>query len=355
MEFLYEYGLFLAKAITLVIAIIAVLTVIAANAMKQKGDKKGELTITNLTESFSDLKHHLQEELLSKEALKALEKKEKEQAKADKKAEKEKLKSKEKSGESDEDEASRLFVIDFNGSMDAHEAENLREEVNAVLSVINPQDEVLVRLESPGGVVHGYGLAASQLARFRERDIKLTAAVDKVAASGGYMMASVANTILAAPFSIIGSIGVIAQIPNFHRLLKKHDIDFEQMTAGEFKRTLTLFGENTDAGRDKFKEELEETHQLFKGHINQFRPELNLDKVATGEHWYGTQAKSLGLIDEVQTSDDFLMAKAEEKDVFLVKYQTKKTFAEKLPIAAAATIDNTLGRVMNRLDNLRHS
>ncbi len=347
MSFLYEYGLFAAKAITLVIAFILILSAIAASAMKNKSDKKGELSIRNLSDQFSEMKLHLQSELLSKDEIKAIEKAQK---KADKEAAKLAKEKASNAGDNTESEP-RLFVLNFNGSMDAHEAETLREEVTAVLAVATSNDEVLVKLESPGGVVHGYGLASSQLARIRERNIPLTAAVDKVAASGGYMMASVANNIVAAPFAIIGSIGVIAQIPNFHKILKKHDVEFEQLTAGEYKRTLTLFGENTDAGRSKFKQELEETHQLFKQHINQYRPQLELEKVATGEHWYGLQAKELGLIDSITTSDDYIMAAVQEKDVYEVKYEVKKGFAEKLPISLAAAADKTFMKLWQRLQS----
>ncbi|AWB67431.1 protease SohB [Saccharobesus litoralis] len=356
MDFLYEYGLFLAKAVTWVAAIVIVLGAIAANAMKGKGGKKGELELTNLSEHFAEVKRNIKAELLSKEEFKALEKAEKEaekkRAKAAKQAAK-KAKDSQDDSPKESDQKGKIYVVDFKGSMDAHEAESLREEVSAILAVANKQDEVVVRLESPGGVVHGYGLASSQLARFRQKEIPLTVAVDKVAASGGYMMACVANKILSAPFAIIGSIGVLAQIPNFHRLLKKNNIDFEQLTAGEFKRTLTLFGENTDAGRDKFKQELEETHTLFKQHINDFRPALDIDKVATGEHWYGSQAKDLGLIDDVQTSDDYLLEQYETKDVFQVKYVQKKSLSDKLPIGAAKMADAIFVKAWQRLQSLK--
>lgn len=233
MEFLYEYGLFLAKAITFVIAVIAIIIAIASSAMKQ-GGKKGDLEITDLSEQYSEVEDDIIHHLLSKEALKEKEKK-------DKKAEKEQAKIAKKASKDDSEEKTetpRLFVVDFNGSIDAKEVGSLREEISAILTVAKPSDEVFVRLESGGGMVHGYGLAASQLDRVRQKNIPLTACVDKVAASGGYMMACVANKIVSAPFAIIGSIGVIAQVPNFHKLLKKNDVDFEQFTAGEFKLSL---------------------------------------------------------------------------------------------------------------------
>lgn len=287
MEFLYEYGLFLAKAVTIVVAIVAVVVLVLASAVKQKADK-GELKLTNVSEELKDLKHDLKEELLSKKQFKAYEKGLKAEAKAKEKAEK---------ADGEAAPTPRVFVIDFKGSIDAHEVASLREEISAILAIAEPGDEVVVNVESGGGMVHGYGLAASQLDRLRSAEIPLTICVDKVAASGGYMMACVANTIYAAPFAIVGSIGVVAQIPNFNRLLKKHDIDYEQHTAGDFKRTLTLFGENTDEGRQKFQEELEETHVLFKAFISKYRPTLDIAKVATGEHWYGQQALDLGLVD----------------------------------------------------------
>ncbi len=343
MEFLYEYGLFLAKAITFVLAVGAIVVVIAGAAVKQQ-HKKGELDITDLSEQFHDTEADIVHALLTKEELKEKEKQdkkaEKAQAKADKKAA--------KSGDDKTEEKSRVFVVDFNGSIDAKEVTSLREEVSAILSVAKPEDEVFIRLESGGGMVHGYGLASSQLDRIRQHNIPLTVSVDKVAASGGYMMACVANKIISAPFAILGSIGVIAQVPNFNKLLKKHDIDFEQFTAGEFKRTVTMFGENTEKGKEKFIEELEETHVLFKNFVSERRPSLDIAKVATGEHWFGMTALKLGLVDSIQTSDDYLQAKSKSHKVVAIKYEVKKGLAEKFSKAASLSAESFLGKLLQR-------
>ncbi|MER2494007.1 protease SohB [Catenovulum sediminis] len=344
MQFLYEYGLFFAKTITFVIAIIAII-VAAAAAKKGKGNRKGELEVTNLTERFSELKESIESQLLDKDALKRKQKALKQQ---EKKAAKEK-----KSKDTDEQADSKLFVIDFKGSVDAHEVDNLREEVSAILAVATEKDEVLLRLESGGGVVHGYGLAASQLVRIRDKNIPLTVAIDKVAASGGYMMACVADKIVAAPFAIVGSIGVIAQLPNFNKVLKKNDIEFEQITAGEFKRTLTIFGENTDKAREKFKSELEEIHSLFVQHISQYRQDLDVAKVATGEHWMGSQAQQLGLVDELITSDELITQKIANMPVYQVKYSIAKSFLDKLPIAAASSIESVFMRLTGKMNEMK--
>ncbi len=338
LEFLYEYGLFLAKAVTLVLAVVAIVAVIAGAAIKQKA-KKGELEIEDLSEHFEDVEQEIVHSLLTKEELK-------EKEKADKKAEKERVKAAKKGDTPDA--KPRMFVLDFKGSIDAKEVASLREEVSAVLAVAKPEDEVFVRLESGGGMVHGYGLASSQLDRIRQREIPLTVAVDKVAASGGYMMACVANKIIAAPFAILGSIGVLAQVPNFNKLLKKNDIEFEQLTAGEYKRTLTMFGENTEKGREKFVEELEETHQLFKDFVNEHRASLDIAKVATGEHWFGTKAKALGLVDSIQTSDDYLFDAVKTHKIVGIRYETKKGFAEKLSKAASLSADSFISKLLQR-------
>ena len=348
MEFLYEYGLFLAKTVTFVVAVIAIVAVIATSAIKQK-HKKGELEITDLSEQFEEVEEEIVHALLNKEELKQKEKADKLIAK--KKAKEEKALAKE-NAKSENDKViegkSRVFVIDFKGSIDAKEVSSLREEVSAILSVATKNDEVFVRLESGGGMVHGYGLASSQLDRIRQHEIPLTVSVDKVAASGGYMMACVANKIIAAPFAILGSIGVIAQLPNFNKLLKKNDIDFEQFTAGEFKRTVTMFGENTQKGKEKFIEELEETHVLFKDYVNEHRPSLDLDKVATGEHWFGTKALELGLIDTIQTSDDYLQKLSKSHKVVAIKYEVKKGLAEKFAKAASLSVEGVLGKLMQK-------
>ena len=335
MEFLYEYGLFLAKTVTFVLAIIAIIAAIAASAMKQK-HKKGELEITDLSEQFEEVEHEMIEHLLSKEQLKKKEKEDKKQAKEKAKAE--------KNAESEEAE-SRVFVVDFKGSIDAKEVNSLREEISAILTVATPKDEVFVRLESGGGMVHGYGLASSQLDRVRQQEIPLTVSVDKVAASGGYMMACVANQIISAPFAILGSIGVIAQLPNFNKILKKNDIEFEQITAGEFKRTLTMFGENTDKAREKFTEEIEETHVLFKDFVSEHRPSLEIAKVATGEHWFGTKAKELGLVDKIQTSDDYLQVASKDHKILSIKYVQHKSLAEKFSKAVSLSLESLIGKV----------
>lgn len=337
MEFLYEYGLFLAKTVTFVIAVVAIIAAIASTAIKQK-HKKGELEVTDLSEQFEDIEDEINHSLLTKEQLKAKEK----QAK---KVAKEKAKAQKKATNAIDNIEAKIFVVDFKGSIDAKEVNSLREEITAILMVATDKDEVFVRLESGGGMVHGYGLAASQLDRVRNHNIPLTIAVDKVAASGGYMMACVADKIISAPFAILGSIGVIAQVPNFNKLLKKHNVEFEQFTAGEYKRTVTMFGENTEKGRQKFIEELEETHILFKQYVSERRPNLDINKVATGEHWFGTTAKTLGLVDDILTSDDYLQEASKSKKILVIKYATHKTLAEKLSKAAALTLETTLGKL----------
>src|SRR5690606_19126465 len=236
----------------------------------------------------------------------------------------------EKKERGDGDERPRIFVIDFKGDLRASAAESLRHEVSAVLGVANERDLVLVRLENAGGTVHDHGFAASQLARVRKQRIPLYVAVDKVAASGGYLMACVADKIIAAPFAIIGSIGVLAQLPNFHRLLESKGVDFEQVSAGRYKRTLTMFGKNTEEGREKLKEELVEVHELFKRQIAEHRPQVDVDAVATGEHWYGAKSLELGLIDEITSSDDWLLAAARERDVYKVTYKRRRNVSERL-------------------------
>lgn len=338
-----EYGLFLAKIVTVVVAIAIVITLIA-NLTQRKKAQRGELRVTRLGEEYKEMKEEVAAALLDPHQHKQWHKNQKKKNKQEAKA----AKARAKRGEAAPAGKPTLYVLDFKGSMDAHEVSALREEVTAVLAVAKPQDEVLLRLESPGGVVHGYGLAASQLQRLRERQIPLTVAVDKVAASGGYMMACVANNIVAAPFAIIGSIGVVAQIPNFNRLLKRNDIDIELHTAGQYKRTLTLLGENTEEGREKFREDLNETHQLFKGFVHSMRPSLDIDAVATGEHWYGVQAQEKGLVDEISTSDDLIIARMQERDVVSLRYMQRKRLMDRFTGSAAQSLDRLLLRWWQR-------
>ncbi|RDK97247.1 inner membrane peptidase [Enterobacillus tribolii] len=335
------YGLFLAKVATVVVAIGALILLIFILRQK-KGGYKGELQLSDLGEEYRAMRRSMQEARMDDAALKAWQKQQK-------KEEKEKAKRQKDAAKNGGGEIKPcLYVIDFKGSMDAHEVGALREEISAVLAVAKNGDEVLLRLESPGGVVHGYGLAASQLQRLRQAGVRLTVAVDKVAASGGYMMACVADRIVAAPFAIIGSIGVVAQIPNFNRWLKKNDVDVELHTAGEFKRTLTMLGENTEQGREKFREELNVTHQLFKQFVSQQRPSLDVDSVATGEHWYGAQAKDKGLVDAIGTSDDLLIAEMENHDVIGVRFAPRKRLMDRFAIGLTEGADRLMLRWWQR-------
>ncbi|MDI6439725.1 protease SohB [Cronobacter dublinensis] len=343
MNLFAEYGLFLAKIVTVVVAIAIVITLIA-NLTQRKKAQRGELRVTRLGEEYKEMKEEVAAALLDPHQHKQWHKNQKKKNKQEAKA----AKARAKRGEAAPAGKPTLYVLDFKGSIDAHEVSALREEITAVLAVAKPQDEVLLRLESPGGVVHGYGLAASQLQRLRERQIPLTVAVDKVAASGGYMMACVANNIVAAPFAIIGSIGVVAQIPNFNRLLKRNDIDIELHTAGQYKRTLTLLGENTEEGREKFREDLNETHQLFKEFVHSMRPSLDIDAVATGEHWYGVQAQEKGLVDQISTSDDLIIARMQEHDVVSLRYMQRKRLMDRFTGSAAQSLDRLLLRWWQR-------
>ena len=244
----------------------------------------------------------------------------------------------------------KVYVIDFNGDTAASAVASLREEITLILATAKAgRDRVVLRLESPGGMVHGYGLAAAQLVRLRDAGFHLTICVDKVAASGGYMMACIGSEIISAPFAIVGSIGVVAQVPNFNRLLKEKHIDFELYTAGQFKRTVTMFGENTAEGKAKFEEELQQTHNLFKHFVEKYRPQLNVEKVATGEHWYGEDALSLNLVDKLQTSDEYLLSLLPQHDVYAVQTRRKPTLGEKLGLQAAQMADSFIPSVMNKL------
>lgn len=389
MEFLTEYGLFLAKTLTIVVAIGIVIALMLSASMKGQSHEKGQLEIVKINERFEDLANAVKSAILPHEVLKSEEKDKKKLAKEEAKKLKASLKQKKKQGAENSPEKSvateltgteqgadgaaatdviatasdentqvadgedkkRVFVTDFDGDIKASATEELRQVISAILAVASPKDEVVVRLESGGGMVHSYGLAASQLKRITAKNIPLTVCVDKVAASGGYMMACVANNIVSAPFAIIGSIGVLAQLPNFHRLLKKHDVDYEQFTAGEYKRTVTMFGENTEKGRQKFNEELEDTHVLFKDFIKDNRPQVDVEEVATGEVWYGTRAIDQNLIDSINTSDQYLYDLKDEAEIFEVNYTHKKSFAEKIGISAEAAFDRVVTRWVQRMTN----
>lgn len=309
MSFLAQYGMFALKSVTLVITVLLLLAGIVAILGKKP---KPGLAIDSLNKDYDEIKQRMSREVKGKKSKNSTWGKKALQGRPS------------------------LFVIHFNGDIKASQVSQLRDEITAVLAVADEQDEVVILLESPGGMVNGYGLAASQLQRIRDRKIPLTVCIDKVAASGGYLMSCVANRIIAAPFAIIGSIGVVAQIPNVHRWLKKNNIDVELVTAGEYKRTLTMIGENTEKGRKKFQEDLESIHQAFRNYVVANRHQLDIEKVSTGEHWLAVDAYDLRLVDALKTSDDYLTEKMVSHNAFKISKQSKQSMVEKLFKPAAS-------------------
>ena len=320
MEYLYDYLLFLAQAVTIAVVVMLIIGALGNLSQRHRGEgHRGYLQLTHINDRLEDYEEQIKASLLSKVDYK-------QRAKT---LEKERKKRDKTKGRGDA-AVKTVFVLDFHGDLQASKVNNLRREITAVLTTAQANDEVVVRLESTGGVVHGYGLAASQLHRVRDQGVKLTVAVDKVAASGGYMMAAVANRIIAAPFAVLGSIGVVAQVPNVHRLLKRNDVDVELLTAGKYKRTLTVLGENTDEGRDKFQQELEDTHRLFQAHIADYRPSVDMETVATGETWYGQEAVANHLVDAISTSDSYLVEACAQGPVYHVKWVEHRKPLERL-------------------------
>ena len=424
MNYLYEYLIFLAQAVTVVAALLVVLSAFVSMAAKRRSMAMGHLEVFRLNDHFDNLKQSIEQALLPpaefRKAAKRAAKRRKmhlkkaseqvsgesptklrgraaggqrpdeqndadqgdqhggdgdggngadtdyrnateasDEAAASNQTEADKTGSAKESeaGESGQESGTateepppgRVFVITFKGDLQASHVTHLRHEINAILAEAHEGDEVVARVESPGGLVQGYGLAASQLLRVRNHNLNLVVAVDKVAASGGYLMAAVANRVIAAPFAVVGSIGVVAQIPNVHRLLKKKDVDVEVLTAGKYKRTLTVFGENTEEGRQKFLDDMEDLHVLFQEFLADKRPGLDLEKVATGEAWYGQRALDLHLVDEIQTSDEYLMNRCAETDVFEIRWREPQKPLEKVLSQVENRVEGLLGRLFQRL------
>lgn len=330
METLIELGVFTSKALVIIIGFIVVIGFIAMNSLRQKA--KDTIEVEDFSNKFKEYQSLLQTHTLNRKELKK-------ELKKTLKEEKQLKKNKDPKAHK-----KNIFVLEFNGDMKASGVSQLRDEISAVLTTARPTDEVVVCIESPGGLVHSYGLAAAQLLRFREHNIPLTICVDKVAASGGYMMACTGDKVLAAPFAIMGSIGVVAQIPNLNKLLKKHDVEYQEITAGQYKRTLSLFGEITDEGKKKFTEQIQETHDLFKNFVKTHRPIVEIDKVATGEYWYGKQALQLKLIDELKVSDEYLFTQKDKAKIFKISIKPKKKLSERISESLSMAIDRSIER-----------
>lgn len=335
MEFIWELAGFAAKSLFMLVLVVAGAALIAAiiqGAVRRSRPKElGRIHLTCLNDHYQNIRRNIEDYILDKKTRKQ---KEKEQKKADKSPQ----------------DRPKIWTFVFDGDLAATQVNELREQVTATLSVANPdRDEVVVLLESPGGVMQNYGLAASQLVRLRDAGVPITVCIDKVAASGGYMMAAVANRIVAAPFAIVGSIGVLAMVPNIHRLLKKYDVDYMELTAGKYKRTISYMGEITEDGLEHFHEELETSHALFKRFIGRYRTQLDVEQIATGEHWFGEDAVAVKLIDELGTSDDYLMQRADKADIYRIDFEVPRSVKEKFAGVLSESGDRLLLRWWNRL------
>lgn len=333
MEHVIEFGVFFLKTAVILFAFIIALSYILSASLKAKAGDKSTLQMTNKSKKLKEREKELQVKFADPKQAKALKKEVKKEKKKNKK-------------QAASEEKKRLFVLSFEGDIKASQTEDLKSEITYLLQAARPQDQVMLKLESPGGMVSGYGLAASELLRIKSAGLKLTVCVDKVAASGGYMMACVADEILTAPFAILGSIGVVAQLPNFHKLLKKNDIDYEVLTAGNYKRTLTVFGENTDKGRAKFVDQLEDIHQLFKSFVTQNRPQVDIDQVATGEYWFGNQCVDLKLADGISTSEDFVFSKHKDFDIFEINTRKKKSLVDMISEPVSKILNEKLEQLL---------
>ncbi len=317
-----DYFLFLLKTITFVIALILIISVMV-RASKSGGDSasQGKLAVTKMNHAIEQIRLRMQHEVLSKKDFKKVQKSNKEKHKLEAKT---------------EVQLPNVFTLRFKGDIQASQVSSLRQEVSAILTIAQPGDEVVISLESPGGAVSGYGLASSQLLRLKDAGLKLTACVDQVAASGGYMMACVADKILAAPFSIVGSIGVLSQVPNLHRFLKRFDVDVDVLTAGKHKAPMTLLGENTEEGKRKHVEDLNAIHKRFKELVGLHRQQLNIEDVSEGDFWLAEDALELKLVDEIQTSDAYLMRLCEKANVYRVQWVPHKSLEERIKKATSA-------------------
>jgi len=350
LEFFMQYGMFLAKVLTVAFAIIFIIVVVAASGNRHKKEvAKGHIKVTKINDHLDEMLNSLEKAVLEKDSYKKQLKEKKKQEKKEHKAQK---------GSTDKAESAeaekRVFLLNFKGDIAATAVASLRETITAVLAIANASDKVILRLESPGGMVHAYGLASSQLMRLKDRKIPLTICVDKVAASGGYMMACLADRLIAAPFAIIGSIGVLVQLPNFHRVLKKNDIDYETISAGEFKTTLTTFGEITQKGRDKVKEDVEDMHGLFKKWVKDHRPSVDIDKISTGETWVGVQAKERYMVDELRTSDDCIVDACKNADVYEIEYQQKQSLQDRVGSIFKGGLEGALTGFFDRAENEKY-
>ena len=312
MELFSSTLIFGLKALIFVIAFVLaiIIPVLVIKKIKPEDSKKKLLTVENLKEKYEKNILSFNLKTLNKKKLKKYLKSLKENTRK-------------------EVAKNSSFLLAFVGDKMATQVENLREEITLILNIATPKDEVILLLESPGGSVAHYGLAASQLQRLRDRNIPLTICVDKVAGSGGYLMACVGSQILSAPFAFIGSIGVLFGLPNIHDFLKKHDINYEEITAGEHKRTLTPFGEITEEKRNKLKEQLELVHDQFKNFVLKHRKNLDLKQVATGEAWLAEEAFKKGLVDKIQCSDDYIMERLKINQVYKISLAAKQNFLEK--------------------------
>mmetsp|Transcript_9058 Transcript_9058/g.12909 ORF Transcript_9058/g.12909 Transcript_9058/m.12909 type:complete len:423 (-) Transcript_9058:25-1293(-) len=220
--------------------------------------------------------------------------------------------------------------------------------------------EVIILLESPGGSAAEYGLAAQQILRLRdEPGIQVTVIVDKVAASGGYMMACTSSPgrLYAAPFAVVGSIGVIGQTVNIHNALESWGVKPLVFRGGKHKAPVGLIGEVSEDGMKTIQKMIDKTHNAFKRHVLAARPKLakQIDDVATGDVWLGCDALDVGLIDRVITSDEYISQRLRDgvRVLKLINYDKRRfPFAGIHPPRPVAKLFSDASNVLSKVSLL---
>ncbi len=245
----------------------------------------------------------------------------------------------------------RLAVLRFQGLRDLNASgdQRLSEAIDEVLVNRDHFEEAVVIIDSPGGTTHGYGHAYALLERLSASGLKVTACIDRIGASGGYLMALPADRILAGPFAIVGSVGVVAGIPNVKRLLEEKGVSYRLFVAGDKKRVVHFADDDGPEVREYMDEKLAGIHTQFLQAVEKHRGDrVKLDEVRSGDHWSAEESveKGLGLVDELQTSAEYLLER--NREVALVMIERRVDITERFAGYLAARLSARVASLFTR-------
>ncbi|HIQ50372.1 MAG TPA: signal peptide peptidase SppA [Nautiliaceae bacterium] len=209
----------------------------------------------------------------------------------------------------------------------------LQKVLSDLDSIEENYDGIILKIDSPGGDAYSTKKIAERIKEINKK-IPIVACIDQIATSGAYWLASSSDYIVADDFSIVGSIGVYASYLEFTGLMEKLGVKYNRIVFGKYKDILSPFKNLTEEERKLIERKINYIYEYFVKEVAKNRG-LNYsfvkEKIATGEFFFGYEAKELNLVDAIGDLETCKkkMAHFLNTSIDNIKFQTMKGYYEK--------------------------